>query len=94
MLFLQWAYDPGRYNAEVEALAAGPVKEMPLHRSSFGGVPQLFVDLDEPSPVVRALSWDDGSCLSFRQLARRAPHLGGAQLKAVKVSGPVSRGAP
>jgi hypothetical protein len=27
---------------------------MACHRSSFGGVPQLFVDLDEPSPVVRA----------------------------------------
>jgi DNA-binding transcriptional MerR regulator/GNAT superfamily N-acetyltransferase len=54
MLLLQWAYDPGRFDAEVEALAAGPLKEMTLHRESFGGVPQLFVDLDEPSPVVRA----------------------------------------
>jgi GNAT superfamily N-acetyltransferase len=53
MLLLQWAYDPGRFDAEVEALAAGPLKEMTLHRESFGGVPQLFVDLDEPSPVVR-----------------------------------------
>ena len=40
--------------AQVEALAAGPVKEMTWRRSSFGGVPQLFVDLGEPSPVVRA----------------------------------------
>jgi DNA-binding transcriptional MerR regulator/GNAT superfamily N-acetyltransferase len=54
MLLLQWAYDPGRFDAEVEALAAGPLKEMTRHRESFGGVPQLFVDLDEPSPVVRA----------------------------------------
>lgn len=54
MLLLQWAYDPSRFDAEVEALAAGPVKEMTWHRDSFGGVPQLFVDLDEPSPVVRA----------------------------------------
>jgi protein phosphatase len=54
MLLLQWAYDPDRFDAEVEALAAGPVKEMTWHRGSFGGVPQLFVDLDEPSPVVRA----------------------------------------
>jgi GNAT superfamily N-acetyltransferase len=54
MLLLQWAYDPSRFDTEVEALAAGPAKEMTLHRSSFGGVPQLFVDLDEPSPVVRA----------------------------------------
>ena len=54
MLLLQWAHDPGRFDAEVEALAAGPVKEMTWHQDSFGGVPQLFVDLDEPSPVVRA----------------------------------------
>jgi hypothetical protein len=54
MLLLQWAYDPGRFDAEVEALAAGPVKGMEWHRNSFGGVPQLLVDLDEPSPVVRA----------------------------------------
>jgi DNA-binding transcriptional MerR regulator len=54
MLLLQWAYDPGRFDAEVEALAAGPAKEMTWRRSSFGGVPQLFVDLDEPNPVVRA----------------------------------------
>jgi DNA-binding transcriptional MerR regulator len=54
MLLLQWAYDPSRYDAEVEALAAGPVREMTWHRDSFGGVPQLFVDLDEPSPAVRA----------------------------------------
>jgi DNA-binding transcriptional MerR regulator len=53
MLLLQWGYDPGRFDAEVEALAAGPLKEMTMHRSSFGGVPQLFVDLGEPSPVVR-----------------------------------------
>jgi protein phosphatase len=53
-LLLQWAYDPGRFDADVEALAAGPAKEMTWHRDSFGGVPQLFVDLDEPSPVVRA----------------------------------------
>jgi hypothetical protein len=40
--------------AEVEALTAGPVREMAWRRESFDGVPQLFVDLDEPSPVVRA----------------------------------------
>jgi DNA-binding transcriptional MerR regulator len=54
MLLVQWAYDPDRFDAEVAALAAGPVKEMTWHRDSFGGVPQLFVELDEPSPVVRA----------------------------------------
>ncbi len=54
MLLLQWVYDPGRFEAEVQSLAAGPVQEMTWRRDSFGGVPQLFVDLDEPSPVVRA----------------------------------------
>jgi protein phosphatase len=54
MLLLQWVYDPGRFDADVEALAAGPVKGMEWHRDSFAGVPQLLVDLDEPSPVVRA----------------------------------------
>lgn len=54
MLLLQWVYDPSRFEAEVAALTAGPVKEMTWHRDSFGGVPQVFVDLDEPSPVVRA----------------------------------------
>jgi DNA-binding transcriptional MerR regulator/predicted N-acetyltransferase YhbS len=54
MLLLQWAHDPGRFDADVEALTAGPVREMTWHRESFGGVPQLFVDLDEPSPAVRA----------------------------------------
>ncbi|MGH3224677.1 MAG: GNAT family N-acetyltransferase [Streptosporangiaceae bacterium] len=54
MLLLQWAYDPSRCDAEVAALAAGPVQGMAWHRDSFGGVPQLFVELDEPSPVVRA----------------------------------------
>jgi hypothetical protein len=54
MLLLQWAYDPSRCDAEVAALAAGPVQGMTWHRDSFGGVPQLFVELDKPSPVVRA----------------------------------------
>jgi len=54
MLLLQWADDPSRVDAEVAALTAGPLKDMTWHRDSFGGVPQLFVDLDEPSPVVRA----------------------------------------
>jgi len=36
---LQRAYDPGRFDAGVKALAAGPVKEMTWHLDSFGGVP-------------------------------------------------------
>ena len=43
-----------RFDAEAAALAAGPVQGMTWHRDSFGGVPQLFVELDEPVPVVRA----------------------------------------
>ena len=54
MLLLQWTYDPSRFEAEVAAQAAGPVMGMAWHRASFGGVPQLFVELDEPNPVVRA----------------------------------------
>jgi hypothetical protein len=54
MLLLQWAYDPSRCDAEVGALTAGPLQEIIWRRESFGGVPQLFVELDEPSPVVRA----------------------------------------
>ena len=54
MLLLQWAYDPSRFDTEVTALAAGPVQGMTWHRDSFGGVPQLFVELHEPNPVVRA----------------------------------------
>jgi DNA-binding transcriptional MerR regulator/ribosomal protein S18 acetylase RimI-like enzyme len=54
MLLLQWAYDPDRFDADVKALTAGPVQDLTWHRDSFGGVPQLFVALDEPSPLVRA----------------------------------------
>jgi hypothetical protein len=32
-------YGPGRFDTEVEALTAGPVKEMTWHRDSFDGVP-------------------------------------------------------
>jgi DNA-binding transcriptional MerR regulator len=54
MLLLQWADDPGRAEAETAALAAGPLRELTWRRDSFAGVPQVFVDLDEPNPVVRA----------------------------------------
>jgi hypothetical protein len=46
--------DNGQLVHAISAKAAGSVKEMTWRRSSFGGVSQLFVDLDEPSPVVRA----------------------------------------
>jgi DNA-binding transcriptional MerR regulator/GNAT superfamily N-acetyltransferase len=81
MLLLQWVYDPGRFDAEVEALAAGPVKEMTWRRASFGGVPQLFVYLDEPSPVVRAQVQDTicgahvGYCMTKAISAENEPGL-------------------
>lgn len=53
MLLLQWALRPGSLRRRGGGPAAGPLKEMAWHRDSFGGVPQLLVDLDEPSPVVR-----------------------------------------
>lgn len=77
MLLLQWVHDPSRFDAEVAALTAGPVKEMTWHRDSFGGVPQLFVDLDEPSPLVRAQVHD---------LACGA-HVGYCMTKAMRVDG-------
>lgn len=75
MLLVQWVYDPGRVDAEVAALTAGPVQEMTWHRDSFGGVPQLFVDLDEPNPVVRA---------QVQDLVRGA-HVGYCLTKAISV---------
>jgi hypothetical protein len=47
--------------------------------SSFGGVPQLLVDLDEPSRVVRAQVQDlvsgahDGYCMTKAINAQNAP---------------------
>ena len=54
MLLLQWVYDAARFEDESAALLGGPLQGMESSRSSFGGVPQLFVNLDEPSPNVRA----------------------------------------
>jgi DNA-binding transcriptional MerR regulator len=75
MLLLQWVYHPDRFDAEVAALTAGPVQEMTWHRDSFGGVPQLFVDLDEPNPLVRA---------QVQDLAAGA-HVGYCMTKAISV---------
>jgi DNA-binding transcriptional MerR regulator/predicted N-acetyltransferase YhbS len=83
MLLLQWAYDPSRFDAEVQALTAGPVKEMTWRRDSSGGVPQLFVHLDEPSPVVRA---------QVQDLVRGA-HVGYCMTKAIPVL-QAARGQP
>ena len=84
MLLLQWAYDPSRYDAEVAALAAGPVQGMTRNRDSFGGVPQLFVELDEPSPVVRAQVLDVVS----------GAHVGYCMTKSLTESDKTDRQAP
>jgi GNAT superfamily N-acetyltransferase len=54
MLLLQWVHEPERYEADIEALLNGPARGMHSRRSSFNGVPQLFIDLDEPNPTVTA----------------------------------------
>jgi len=84
MLLLQWVYDPGRFDAEVAALTAGPVQDMTWHRDSFGGVPQLFVDLDEPSPLVRA---------QVQDLAAGA-HVGYCMTKAIGAQNPPGPAPP
>ncbi len=45
LLLLQWAYDPGSFEAEAEAVLAGPALGRPHERRSHNGVPQLFVEL-------------------------------------------------
>lgn len=46
-LLFQWVYDD-LCPAESEALLAGPLASLHHWRSSYNGVPQLFVELDEP----------------------------------------------
>ena len=53
MLLLQWAYNPENYVREMDAVLEGPAKGMKYRRASFLGVPQLFIDLDEPDPLIR-----------------------------------------
>ena len=47
-LLFQWAYDLDLYEQESEAVLAGPLDGLRHWRSSFKGIPQLFVELDEP----------------------------------------------
>ncbi|MGI8983953.1 MAG: GNAT family N-acetyltransferase [Acidimicrobiales bacterium] len=47
-LLLQWAYDADAYEMESQSLLSGPLSGLRHWRSSFSGVPQLFVELDEP----------------------------------------------
>lgn len=53
LLMLQWVFDASIYEAEVNALLAGPLAGMTHRRGSFRDIPQLFVELDEPNPAVR-----------------------------------------
>ena len=47
-LLFQWAYDSDLYEREAEAVLAGPLAGLRHWPSSFKGIPQLFVELDEP----------------------------------------------
>lgn len=47
-LLLQWVHDPDLADHEIQALLAGPLAGLPAATSSYNGVPQLFVELDEP----------------------------------------------
>jgi GNAT superfamily N-acetyltransferase len=40
LLLFQWAYDPGSFEAEAEAVLAGPALGRPHARRSHNGVPQ------------------------------------------------------
>ncbi|HVL39856.1 MAG TPA: GNAT family N-acetyltransferase [Fimbriimonadaceae bacterium] len=54
MLLLQWAYDPSLFDAEAASLREGVLSGLESWESSFNGVPQLFVLLDEPRVDLRA----------------------------------------
>lgn len=54
MLLVQWVYDEARFEQEAAAILDGPAAGMASRRSSFRDVPQLFIDLDEPNPAIRA----------------------------------------
>lgn len=47
-LLFQWVYSAADYDQESQSLLAGPLNGLRHWRSSFNGVPQLFVELDEP----------------------------------------------
>jgi DNA-binding transcriptional MerR regulator/predicted GNAT family acetyltransferase len=47
-LLFQWVYDADLCEAESEAMLNGPLAGLHFWRSSFDGIPQLFVELDEP----------------------------------------------
>lgn len=47
-LLFQWVYNAEDYERESSSLLAGPLSGLHHWRSSFNGVPQLFVELDQP----------------------------------------------
>lgn len=54
LLMVQWVHDPAVYPAETKALLDGPLRGMAYRHASFRGVPQLFVKLDKPNPMLQA----------------------------------------
>ncbi len=44
----QWVYDADLFETETDAMLNGPLAGLHFWRSSFNGIPQLFVELDEP----------------------------------------------
>ena len=48
-LLLQWVYDADVHESETEAVLSGPLAGLPHWRSTFDAVPQLFVEILEPS---------------------------------------------
>lgn len=47
-LLFQWVHDAERSEQESESVLGGPLAGLPHWRSSYDGVPQLYVELDEP----------------------------------------------
>jgi DNA-binding transcriptional MerR regulator len=47
-LLFQWVYDADLYETEADAMLRGPLAGLRFWHSSFNGIAQLFVELDEP----------------------------------------------
>ncbi len=76
LLLLQWAYDPGSFEAEAEAVLAGPALGRPHERRSHNGVPQLFVELASADRQVvdQSRSLALGAHIGFAMTKSLAPH--------------------
>ncbi len=75
LLLLQWVYDPNSFEAEAQAVLAGPALGRPHERRSNNGVPQLFVQLESADREVveqsRALA--PGAHVGFAMTKSLAP---------------------